>query len=121
MTTPSGHTSAIAASRVIGTNVYNTNGESIGEVKEVFLDKTSDKILFAAISFGGFLGIGEKYHAVPWGILDYDENYSGYAIALTKEQLEQAPTYDLNDFTKNVGSSGAGPTLDYYTSLRPLS
>ncbi|TGV30203.1 PRC-barrel domain containing protein, partial [bacterium M00.F.Ca.ET.168.01.1.1] len=54
MTTPSGHTEAIAASRVIGTSVYNTEGKSIGSVEDIMLDKTSNGIMFAVIGFGGF-------------------------------------------------------------------
>ncbi|TGW07672.1 PRC-barrel domain containing protein, partial [Mesorhizobium sp. M2D.F.Ca.ET.145.01.1.1] len=66
MTTQTGHTEAIAASRVIGTTVYNTQGDSIGSIEDVMLDKTSNGIMFAVIGFGGFLGVGEKYHAIPW-------------------------------------------------------
>ncbi|HEY2032380.1 MAG TPA: PRC-barrel domain-containing protein, partial [Rhizomicrobium sp.] len=71
MPTSSGHTKAILASKVKGTNVYNTNGDKIGEVEDVVLDKTSDHIMFAALGFGGVLGMGEKYAPVPWSMLDY--------------------------------------------------
>ena len=64
MPTASGHTDAIRASRVIGTTVYNTAGDSIGEIEDVMLEKTANDIMFAVIGFGGFLGIGEKYHAI---------------------------------------------------------
>ena len=70
MPTPSGHTSAIRASKVKGTSVYNTAGESIGTVEDIVLNKTSNDIMFAVLGFGGFLGIGEKYHPVPWSLLD---------------------------------------------------
>ena len=72
MPTASGHTDAIRASRVIGTTVYNTAGDSIGEIEDVILEKTANDIMFAVVGFGGFLGIGEKYHALPWSVLDYD-------------------------------------------------
>ncbi|MER8753899.1 PRC-barrel domain-containing protein, partial [Mesorhizobium sp. M1050] len=62
MPTPSGHTDAIRASRVIGTTVYNTAGKEIGTIDDVMLEKTANGIMFAVISFGGFLGIGERYH-----------------------------------------------------------
>ena len=58
MPTPSGHTDAIAASRVIGTEVYNAAGDHIGTIEDVMLEKTSNGIMFAVIGFGGFLGIG---------------------------------------------------------------
>ena len=64
------------------------------------LEKTSNGIMFAVIGFGGFLGIGEKYHAIPWSALDYDEDQGGYVVPFTKEQLEAAPSYSINDLTK---------------------
>ena len=65
MTTTSGHTSAILASRVKGTAVYNDSGDKIGTVEDIVLDKQSNRIMFAALGFGGFLGMGEKYYPVP--------------------------------------------------------
>ena len=59
MTTSSGHTSAILASRVKGTAVYDGSGDKIGTVEDVVLDKTSNRIMFAALGFGGVLGLGE--------------------------------------------------------------
>jgi hypothetical protein len=60
MTTPSGHTTAIRAKKVIGTKVQDTSGRKIGEVEDVMLDKQSNSIMFAVIGFGGFLVIAEK-------------------------------------------------------------
>ena len=62
MTTNTGHTSAIRASKVIGTTVKDSSGERIGEIEDVVLDKQSNNILFGVVSAGGVLGIGEKYH-----------------------------------------------------------
>ena len=103
MPTSSGHTKAIRASRVIGTNVYNNGGDKIGEIEDVMLDKTTDGIMFAVVGFGGFLGIGEKYHAVPWKLLDFDESTGGYVVPFTKEQLEQAPAHGITELTENDG------------------
>ena len=74
MTTASGHTSAIRAKKVIGTTVKNTAGQKIGQVEDIVLDKTSNNIIFAVVGFGGFLGMNEKFHPVPWSALDYDES-----------------------------------------------
>jgi sporulation protein YlmC with PRC-barrel domain len=113
MPTPSGHTRAIAASRVTGTSVYNEQGEKIGHVEDVVLDKMSDKIMFAVLGFGGFLGIGERYHAMPWSMLDYNSDTGGYVVGLSRDVLEKAPSYDLNDLMKQDGS-GQQPSMDYY-------
>lgn len=114
MPTATGHTDAIAASRVIGTNVYNTAGESIGSIEDVMLDKTSNGIMFAVIGFGGFLGIGEKYHAIPWSILDYEVDKGGYVVPFTKEQLEAAPVYSINELTGADGARARDASYDYY-------
>lgn len=106
MTTQSGHTNAILASRVKGTSVYNTAGEKIGHVEDVVLDKTSDHIMFAALGFGGMLGIGEKYYPVPWSVLDYSPDKGGYVVPVSKDSLKNAPAYDLTDLTKSDGDFG---------------
>jgi sporulation protein YlmC with PRC-barrel domain len=56
----------IAARKVNGTNVYNTVGEKLGSVYDVMIDKRSGNAEYAIMSFGGFLGIGDSYHPLPW-------------------------------------------------------
>jgi sporulation protein YlmC with PRC-barrel domain len=116
MTTSSGHTSAILASKVKGTAVYNEIGDRIGTVEDVVLDKQTNQILFAALGFGGVLGLGEKYYPVPWSMLDYDEERGGYIVPLDKDTLKSAPAYDLKDLTRHDGSLGGirETTYDYY-------
>ncbi|RZA16734.1 MAG: PRC-barrel domain containing protein [Proteobacteria bacterium] len=116
MTTPTGHTSAILASKVKGTAVYNDAGDKIGTVEDIVLDKQSNQIMFAAPGFGGLLGIGEKYYPVPWSMLNYSEDKGGYIVPLNKDSLESAPAYDLKDLTKHDGSLGniREETYSYY-------
>jgi sporulation protein YlmC with PRC-barrel domain len=104
MTTSSGHTSAILASKVKGTAVYNNAGDKIGTVEDIVLDKQSNQIMFAALGFGGLLGVGEKYYPVPWSMLNYDESRGGYVVPLDKDRIQNAPAYDLKDLTKHDGS-----------------
>jgi sporulation protein YlmC with PRC-barrel domain len=94
--------SIISANKVTGTNVYNTEGDHLGEIHDVMLDKRSGKIAYAVMSFGGFLGIGERYHAVPWATLKYDTRQAGYVIGLTVDQLKGAPTYALDALPAGV-------------------
>jgi sporulation protein YlmC with PRC-barrel domain len=114
MTTPSGHTNAIRASRVIGTNVYNSAGSKIGEIEDVILEKTSDKILFAVIGFGGLMGMGERYHPVPWATLDYDEDRGGYTVPFTREQLERAPSDSIQELTREDGKRAREESFTHY-------
>jgi len=115
-TSTSGHTNAILASSVKGTSVYDDKGDRIGTVEDIVLDKHSNRILFAALGFGGFLGMGEKYYPVPWSMMNYREDKEGYVVPLTKDRLENAPAYDLKDLTKHDGSLGdiREKTYSYY-------
>jgi sporulation protein YlmC with PRC-barrel domain len=106
MTTPSGHTTAILASRVNGTNVYNPAGDKIGHVEDIVLDKQSNRIMFAALGFGGVLGMGEKFHPIPWSMLNYDKSKDGYVVQITADVLKGAPTSDLDDLTQDDGKLG---------------
>jgi hypothetical protein len=89
--------SLIAAEQVEGTSVYNLQDEKLGTVDDIMIDKVSGKAIYALMSFGGFLGIGEKYHPLPWSTLKYDEVKGGYIVNLDKRMLENAPTYDMMD------------------------
>ena len=87
----------IAAEKVMGTNVYNRAGEHLGSIEDIMMDKVSGKAIYAVMSFGGFLGMGESYHPLPWATLTYDTSQDGYVVDLDKQKLEGAPTYDNND------------------------
>lgn len=99
--------SLISARKVNGTRVYNGNHENLGTIADLMIDKRSGKVAYAVMSFGGFLGMGEKYHPLPWNLLTYDEGLSGYNIDLSTDKLRAAPAYtelELNDFeTRNYG------------------
>jgi len=103
MPTVSGHTSAIRAGKAIGTNVYDGTGKKIGEVKDIVLEKTSNNILFAVVGFGGVLGMGEKYHPVPWSELDYDPQLGGYIVPFSEDKLKNAPADTIEALTKGDG------------------
>jgi sporulation protein YlmC with PRC-barrel domain len=115
MPTPSGHTTAILASKVKGTPVYNTDGEKVGTVEDVVLDKMSNNIMFAVLGSGGMLGVGEKYRPIPWSVLDYDPHKGGYVIPLDKSRLENAPAYRMEDLTRQDGGVAIrNETFSYY-------
>jgi sporulation protein YlmC with PRC-barrel domain len=118
MTTASGHTSAIRAKKVIGTNVKDTSGTKIGSVEDVVLDKQSNSIMFAVIGFGGFLGMAEKYHPIPWASLDYNENENAYVVSYTKDQLKAAPAGSIDELTRDSGLSFRDRAYDYYKAPR---
>jgi hypothetical protein len=83
----------IASDRVEGTNVYGPDGDKIGSIHNFMVDKHSGKVSYAVMSFGGFLGMGERYHPLPWDTLEYNPRLEGYLVNLTRDQLEGAPSY----------------------------
>lgn len=87
----------IGSDKVEGTAVYAANGDHLGRIERVMLDKKSGRASFAVLSFGGFLGFGTKHHPLPWEQLTYDRKRDGYVVALTTEQLKGAPSYDSAD------------------------
>lgn len=89
--------SLIAGDKVAGTSVYNRAGEKIGAIHDVMIDKRSGKVAYAVMAFGGFLGLGESYHPLPWSTLDYDVGQGGYVVDISRDQLKGAPHYGAED------------------------
>lgn len=118
MTTSNGHTSAIRATKVVGTKVQDTSGRKIGQVEDIILDKQSNRIMFAVLSFGGFLGMAEKYHPLPWASLTYDENQNAYVVNYSKDQLQAAPAGSVDELTQNDGLNFRDRTYAYYKADR---
>ena len=90
----------ISAEKVRGTTVYNSSGDNLGSIHDLMIDKRGGRVAFAVMSFGGFLGIGEKYHPLPWRVLTYDEDKGGYNIDLTADQLRGAPSYERDELSR---------------------
>jgi hypothetical protein len=93
----------IESDRVEGTAVYDLQGNHLGSIKRLMIEKISGKIAYAVMSFGGFLGMGEDEHIIPWSKLDYDTSLGGYRTDISEEQLRGAPSvsrdrdYDWSD------------------------
>jgi sporulation protein YlmC with PRC-barrel domain len=89
----------ISSRRVEGTPVYDTNEKKIGTIHSVMIEKRTGQVAYAIMSFGGFLGMAERAHPIPWDMLTYDVNVDGYIVNVTKDQLLAAPTltYDETD------------------------
>ena len=81
----------VSSADVDGTDVYGTGGDKIGHIDHLMIDKETGKIAFAVMHFGGFLGIGEETHPVPWGKLTYDTGKHGFVTDISAEQLQGAP------------------------------
>src|SRR5215510_8857233 len=117
MTTASGHTEVIRAKKVIGTSVKNSAGQKIGTVEDIVLDKLSNNIVYAVVGFGGFLGMNEKFHPVPWSALDYVESENSYVVPFTREQLQSAPSDSLEALTRNDGAAKYATRVEEYYKM----
>jgi sporulation protein YlmC with PRC-barrel domain len=118
MPTASGHTEVIRAKKVIGTSVKNSAGQKIGQVEDIVLDKLSNNIVYAVVGFGGFLGMNEKFHPVPWSSLDYEEEGAAYVVPFTKEQLQAAPADSLEQLTRADGAAAYATRANEYYNVR---
>jgi hypothetical protein len=87
----------ISSDKVEGTPVYNPKDERLGKVHHLMIDKYTGQVAYAVMSFGGFLGIGEKYHPLPWKMLNYDPRMGGYVVDLDRDRLDKAPSYTARD------------------------
>jgi PRC-barrel domain len=83
----------ISSDKVVGTAVYNRLGEHLGSVYGLMIDKHTGQVAYAVMSFGGFLGMGESYHPLPWRVLTYDTRQGGYVVDLDRSRLGAAPSY----------------------------
>ena len=111
------HGRLIAASRVSGTSVYNHTGEKLGSIHDVILEKQSGKAEYAIMSFGGFLGIGDVYHPLPWNVLTYDPRQGGYVVDIDRDRLEGAPAYRANENGLWDDPSYGRRVTDYYGGI----
>ena len=84
-------TRLIAADKVEGTPVESTNGDSLGHVHDIMIDKISGQVGYAVLKYGSFLGLGGKLFALPWDLLKYDTKRNAYVIGIPVEKLKGAP------------------------------
>ncbi|MEO8242923.1 MAG: PRC-barrel domain-containing protein [bacterium] len=81
----------VSSADVNGTDVFGRDGTNVGTIDYLMIDKTSGKVAYAMMRFGGFLGFGEDLFPIPWKSLTYDPAKSGFSTDITAEQLNGAP------------------------------
>lgn len=87
----------IASSKVEGTAVFNPAGEQLGTIANFMVDKVTGRVAYVVMSFGGFLGLGERYHPLPWRALRYDIALGGYVVDLDPKILADAPRHPAGE------------------------
>ena len=88
--------------------------DNLGAIHDLMIDKPPGKVAYAIMSFGGFLGMGNQYHPVPWPVLKYDTSLGGYVVDLDKQQLEGAPAYDVDAKPARGDRAYESEIHDYY-------
>jgi hypothetical protein len=106
--------SLIGSDKVEGTPVYRSNGDKVGEIERVMIDKISGKVAYAVMSFGGFMGIGEDYYPLPWSLLTYNPKLMGYEVNISEEQLKGAPKYSKHENWDWSDQARGQRIYDYY-------
>jgi sporulation protein YlmC with PRC-barrel domain len=104
----------MGADTLIGNDVYNLKNEDLGDIKEIMLDMRTGRVSYAVLSFGGFLGMGEKLFAVPWSALKLDTQNKRFTLNVDKERLESAPGFDQDSWPNMADPSWEKSIHDYY-------
>jgi sporulation protein YlmC with PRC-barrel domain len=97
-TTTSGHASVLSAGSIAGTKVLDARGDHLGSIEDLMLHTDTGDVAYAVLSFGGFLGMGEKLFAIPWEALTIDAADHRIVLNLDRERLEQTPGFDKDDW-----------------------
>jgi sporulation protein YlmC with PRC-barrel domain len=106
----------ISSDKVEGTSVFNGTGDKLGSIDDLMIDKRTGHIRYAVLEFGGFLGIGTDRYPIPWNVLRYDTAKDGYVVPLDKNNLENAPRYQLDD-TPNYDTAYGTQVDTYYSKF----
>jgi len=106
----------MSAGTLAGDRVRNSAGEDLGKVEEIMLDVPTGRVAYAVLSFGGFLGMGNKLFAVPWDSLTLDEGTHEFVLNVDKNTLENAPGFDKDNWPDMADPTWGGQIHDYYGS-----
>jgi sporulation protein YlmC with PRC-barrel domain len=106
----------LSAGTIMGDDVKNPAGEDLGTIEEIMLDVEQGRVAYAVLSFGGFLGIGDKLFAIPWDALTLDTREECFILNVDKERLENAPGFDQDNWPQTISEDDTWlvEVYDYY-------
>lgn len=111
----------MSAGTLTGDDVYNRSNEALGKVKEIMLDMNSGRVSYAVLSFGGFLGMGDKLFAVPWNALKLDPANKRFVLNVEKDRMDSVPGFDKDNWPDMADAKWAEGIHAYYgTKPYPL-
>lgn len=111
----------LSATSITGTKVKNNRNEDIGKIQDLMINLEEGNIEYAVLSFGGFLGMGDKYFAVPMQALRFTRKDDDHIIKMdvTKEKLENAPGFDKDNWPMAAKSEFVDNVYKHYGYERP--
>ena len=113
------YTDIVAAKKtVIGSNVVNKQNEDLGKIEDLVLDTGSGRIAYAVLSFGGFLGMGDKYFAIPWNAFHFNLSENRAVLNVEKKLLENAPGFNKDNWP-NMADSVWGTSIYKHYGYTP--
>lgn len=104
----------MSAGTLTGDEVVNRSDEALGTVKEIMLDMHSGRVSYAVLSFGGFLGMGDKLFAVPWNALKLDPANKRFVLNVEKDRLDSVPGFDKDNWPDMADATWAEGIHAYY-------
>ena len=108
----------LSASILAGDRVRNSAEEDLGKVNAIMIDTHFGMVAYAVLSFGGFLGVGDKLFALPWSLLTVDEDKKCFVLDIDKKMLEKAPGFDKDRWPAMADAAWAAEVHLYY-GIRP--
>ena len=109
-------TRVLTASSITKDDVVNLSGEHIGDIKDLMIDVQKGSIAYAVLDFGGFLGVGSKYFAVPWQSFTIDETNKQLMLNVSKDRLEEAPGFDKDHWPMSNDDNYFSSVNQYYAT-----
>lgn len=108
----------LGAGTLTGDRVRNKAGDDLGKIEEIMIDLESGRVAYAVLSFGGFLGIGDKLFMVPWGAMTVDQSAHEFVMDVQRAQLEKAPGFDKNNWP-DMADAGYGREIHSHYGQTP--
>jgi sporulation protein YlmC with PRC-barrel domain/Cu/Ag efflux protein CusF len=110
---------AYRGTKLIGADVENPQGEDLGNIEDIVVDPQTGRLQYAVLSFGGFMGLGEKYFAIPWEALKREAGQKPgdterYVLNVDRERLKNAPGFDKNNWPNMADRSWAKTIYAFY-------
>jgi sporulation protein YlmC with PRC-barrel domain len=111
---------ALSATTIVGDPVRNSKGDDLGKIEDLMIDLDTGCIVYAVISFGGFLGLGDKFFAIPWVSLRVDLEEECIRLDIDQETLEKAPGFDKDHWPDPIDFGMVTTVYKFYGVENPF-